>query len=119
MSIRPTFGTPRPAPRPAAQPQPARLTPPPAAKATVATATKPPHVDPSALEDGLLRSWVAQRRLLIVHLLDGAEIGCRLDAFDRYGLLVRVDGSDSPVLLFKHACVLVECAGPTTNGEAG
>jgi host factor-I protein len=70
---------------------------------------------PSA-QDAFLNQVRRERAALAIRLLDGAELRCRVKAFDRFSLVVEVGGVEQ--LVFKHAIATVARAAGTSLHEA-
>ena len=70
---------------------------------------------PSA-QDAFLNHARRDRAALVVRLLDGSELRCRVKAFDRFSLVVEVGGAEQ--LVFKHAIATVMRAAGAPLHEA-
>ena len=70
---------------------------------------------PSA-QDAFLNQARRERAALAIRLLDGAELRCRIKAFDRFSLVVDVSGVEQ--LVFKHAIATVTRVAATALHEA-
>ena len=64
------------------------------------TASAPPNI-----QDAFLNYARRERLAVIVHLLDGRRLDARIKNFDRFALVVEVDGADQ--LVFKHAIATI------------
>lgn len=53
------------------------------------------------IQDAFLNSARRERLSVSVHLLDGRQFDARIKNFDRFAVIVEVDGADH--LVFKHA----------------
>ena len=70
---------------------------------------------PSA-QDAFLNQVRRERAALAIRLLDGAELRCRIKAFDRFSLVVEVSGVEQ--LVFKHAIATVARVAAAALHEA-
>jgi len=64
------------------------------------TASAPPNI-----QDAFLNYARRERLAVIVHLLDGRRLDARIKNFDRFAVVVEVDGADQ--LVFKHAIATI------------
>ena len=64
------------------------------------TASAPPNI-----QDVFLNHVRRERLAVIVHLLDGREFVGRIKNFDRFAVVLEVDGADQ--LVFKHAIATI------------
>ena len=68
----------------------------------MAQATEPrsPSAQPN-IQDAFLNYARRDRLSVVIHLLDGRQLDGRIKNFDRFAVIVEVEGSDQ--LVFKHA----------------
>jgi host factor-I protein len=64
------------------------------------TASAPPNI-----QDAFLNYARRERLAVTVHLLDGRRLDARIKNFDRFAVVVEVDGADQ--LVFKHAIATI------------
>jgi len=67
----------------------------------------------NSLQDVFLNGARRERLKVVIRLMDGSEITCRIKRFDRFALLVEHAGTD--LMLFKHAVAYI---GPCRNPDA-
>ena len=60
------------------------------------------------MQDVFLNSARRERLAVTVHLMTGQSFDARIKGFDRYAVIVDVDGADH--LVFKHAIAFIETA---------
>ena len=72
------------------------------------TASAPPNV-----QDVFLNYARRERLSVNVHLIDGRQFDARIKNFDRFAVVVEVDGSDH--LVFKHAIVTIATERSVAN----
>ena len=65
------------------------------------TSDGPQKTAASTLQEVFLNGARRERLLVNVRLMDGSDVVGRIKSFDRFALLVELDGVD--MLLFKHA----------------
>ena len=59
-----------------------------------------------SVQDVFLNTARRDRTTVTVHLMTGGSFDARIKGFDRYAVVVDVDGADQ--LIFKHAIALIE-----------
>ena len=57
------------------------------------------------IQDVFLNYARRDRLAISIHLLDGRQFDCRIKNFDRFAVIVEVDGADQ--LVFKHAIATI------------
>ncbi len=57
------------------------------------------------IQDVFLNYARRDRLAVIIHLLDGRQFDCRIKNFDRFAVIVEVNGADQ--LVFKHAIATI------------
>ena len=67
----------------------------------------------NSLQDVFLNGARRERLKVVIRLMDGSEITCRIKRFDRFALLVEHAGT--ALMLFKHAVAYI---GPCRNPDA-
>ena len=72
------------------------------------TASAPPNV-----QDVFLNYARRERLSVNVHLIDGRQFDARIKNFDRFAVVVEVDGSDH--LVFKHAIATIAIERSVAN----
>jgi host factor-I protein len=65
------------------------------------------------IQDAFLNYARRERLSVSVHLLDGRHFDARIKNFDRFAVIVEVDGSDQ--LVFKHAIATIATARSLPN----
>ena len=60
---------------------------------------------PPNIQDAFLNYARRERLSVTVHLLDGRQLDARIKNFDRFAVVVEVDGADQ--LVFKHAIATI------------
>ena len=70
----------------------------------------------ASAQDAFLNQARRERVVLAIRLLDGAELRCRIKAFDRFSLVVDVSGVEQ--LVFKHAIATVARVATAALHEA-
>jgi host factor-I protein len=65
------------------------------------------------IQDAFLNYARRERLSVSVHLLDGRHFDARIKNFDRFAVIVEVDGSDH--LVFKHAIATIATARSLPN----
>ena len=58
------------------------------------------------IQDVFLNAARRDRLAVVMHLMDGRRLDARIKNFDRFALLVEIDGTDH--LIFKHAIATIE-----------
>jgi host factor-I protein len=61
---------------------------------------------PPNVQDAFLNIARRDRRSVTIHLMDGRQLDARIKNFDKFALIVEVDGADQ--LVFKHAIATIE-----------
>ncbi len=71
--------------------------------------TPEPSAQPS-MQDAFLNNARRERLAVSVHLIDGRHFDARIKNFDRFAVVVDIDGADH--LIFKHAIATIatECS---------
>jgi len=69
-----------------------------------------------SVQDAFLNSARRDRASVTVHLMTGVAFDARIKGFDRYAVLVDVNGTDH--LVFKHAIAFIETAAAAVNAFA-
>ena len=72
------------------------------------TASAPPNI-----QDVFFNHARRERLSVIVHLIDGRQFDARIKNFDRFAVVVEVDGSDH--LVFKHAIATIATERSVAN----
>ena len=65
------------------------------------------------IQDVFLNYARREKLAVVLHLLDGREFEARIKNFDRFAVIVEVDGSDH--LIFKHAISAIESQRTVAN----
>ena len=65
------------------------------------------------IQDVFLNFARRDRLSLTFHLMDGRQFDARIKNFDKYAVIVEVDGTDQ--LVFKHAIATIESARAIAN----
>jgi host factor-I protein len=68
--------------------------------------SRPTSSAQSNIQDVFLNSARRDRLAVAVRLMDGRQFEARIKNFDRFAVIVEVDGAD--LLLFKHAIATIE-----------
>ena len=79
----------------------------------MAQATEPRTASPFPnIQDAFLNHARREHLSVNVHLIDGRQFDARIKSFDRFAVVVEVDGADH--LVFKHAIATIatECSIP-------
>ncbi len=66
-----------------------------------------------SLQDVVLNSARRDRVAVTIHLLDGRQFEARIKNFDRFTLIVEIDGADH--LIFKHAIATIATQRSVAN----
>ena len=74
--------------------------------------SKPAHAQPN-IQDVFLNYARRDRLAVVIHLLDGRQFDGRIKNFDRFAVIVEVNGADH--MLFKHAIASIK--SPRTIGN--
>jgi host factor-I protein len=69
-----------------------------------------------SVQDAFLNGARRDRVAVTVHLMTGPSFDARIKGFDRYAVLVDVDGAEH--LVFKHAIAFIETARAAVNAFA-
>ena len=69
-----------------------------------------------SIQDPFLNHARREHLTIVIRLLDGAELRCRIKAFDRFSLVVDVSGVEQ--LVFKHAIATVARVAAAALHEA-
>jgi host factor-I protein len=67
----------------------------------------------SSIQDAFLNLARRDRLAVTMHLMDGRSFDARIKNFDKFAVIVEVDGSDQ--LVFKHAIARIETARAIAN----
>ena len=73
---------------------------------TQVTATRDASAAPANIQDVFLNIVRRDRTPVMIHLLDGRAFEARIKNFDKFAVIVEVDGADQ--LIFKHAITTIE-----------
>lgn len=65
------------------------------------------------IQDVFLNHARRERTVITIHLLDGREVQAHLKNFDRFAIVVEVDGADQ--LIFKHAISTIATGQSVAN----
>jgi len=65
------------------------------------------------IQDVFLNYARRDRLAVSIHLLDGRQFDCRIKNFDRFAVIVEVDGADH--LVFKHAIATIATQRSVAN----
>jgi len=65
------------------------------------------------IQDAFLNNARRDRVPVIIHLMDGRAFEARIKNFDKFAVIVEVDGTDQ--LVFKHAIATIETARAIAN----
>ena len=65
------------------------------------------------IQDVFLNYARRDRLAVSIHLLDGRQFDCRIKNFDRFAVIVEVDGADQ--LVFKHAIATISTQRSVAN----
>src|SRR5215207_670140 len=66
-----------------------------------------------SVQDVFLNTARRDRAAVIVHLMTGVSFDARIKGFDKYAVVVDVNGGEH--LVFKHAIAFIEAARPGVN----
>ena len=75
-------------------------------------ASRPPAAAPN-IQDVFLNHARRERVAVNIRLMDGSAFDGRIKNFDRFAVIVEVEGAD--FLVFKHAIASIRAARPMTN----
>jgi host factor-I protein len=76
------------------------------------TEQRPSSAQPN-IQDVFLNYARRDRLAVAIHLLDGRQFDCRIKNFDRFAVIVEVDGADQ--LVFKHAIATISTQRSVAN----
>lgn len=82
----------------------------------MAQATEPRSASAASLpniQDVFLNHARRERIAVTIHLLDGRELEARIKNFDRFAVIVEVDGADQ--MIFKHAISTIATGRSVAN----
>ena len=82
----------------------------------MAQVSEPRTASPAAqanIQDVFLNNARRDRLMVTVHLMDGRHFEARIKNFDKFAVIVEVDGSDQ--LVFKHAIAAIETQRAMAN----
>jgi len=80
----------------------------------MAQATEPPSASaPSNTQDVFLNHARREHLAVTIHLIDGRQLDARIKNFDRFAVVVDVDGCDH--LVFKHAIATISTEQSAAN----
>ena len=65
------------------------------------------------IQDVFLNHARRERLPVLIHLIDGRQLDARIKNFDRFAVIVEVNGTDQ--LLFKHAIATIETQRSVAN----
>ena len=65
------------------------------------------------IQDVFLNYARRDRLSVVIHLLDGRQFDGRIKNFDRFAVIVEIDGADH--MLFKHAIASIRTPRPVAN----
>jgi host factor-I protein len=65
------------------------------------------------IQDVFLNHARRERLSVTIHLMDGRQFDARIKSFDRFAVVVDVDGADQ--LIFKHAIATIESPRPVAD----
>ncbi len=72
-----------------------------------------PSSAPPNIQDAFLNFARRDRILVTIHLMGGRHLEARIKSFDKFAVVVEVDGNDQ--LIFKHAIATIETARAVAN----
>jgi host factor-I protein len=73
----------------------------------------PDRVTPPSMQDVFLNSARRDRLSVTLHLMNGQTLEARIKGFDRFAVVVDVEGADH--LVFKHAIASIETSRSVAN----
>jgi host factor-I protein len=76
------------------------------------TEPRPSSAQPN-IQDVFLNYARRERLSVVIHLIDGRQFDAHIKNFDRFAVIVEVNGSDQ--LLFKHAIATIETQRSVAN----
>jgi host factor-I protein len=65
---------------------------------------------PVNVQDVFLNHARRERQPVVVHLMDGQQLDARITSFDKFAVVVEVDGVEQ--LIFKHAIAVIAASEP-------
>jgi host factor-I protein len=65
------------------------------------------------IQDVFLNNARRERVSVTLHLMDGRQFEARIKNFDRFAVIIEVEGADH--LIFKHAIATIQTARPVAN----
>ena len=65
------------------------------------------------IQDVFLNYARRDRLSVVIHLLDGRQFDARIKNFDRFAVIVEIDGADH--MVFKHAIASIKTPRPVAN----
>jgi host factor-I protein len=68
---------------------------------------------PPNIQDAFLNFARRDRISVTIHLMDGRHLEARIKSFDKFAVVVEVDGNDQ--LIFKHAIATIETPRAVAN----
>lgn len=68
------------------------------------------------IQDVFLNSARRERVAVTIHLMGGRQLTARIKSFDRFAVVVEVEGTE--LLMFKHAIATIEAPRSVTNYRA-
>ena len=77
-----------------------------------ATEARPASAQPN-IQDVFLNNARRDRLSVVIHLLDGRQFDARIKNFDRFAVIVEVNGGDQ--LVFKHAIATISTSRSVAN----
>jgi host factor-I protein len=81
--------------------------------------TSDTRVLPPNVQDGFLNIVRRERRVVSIRLMDGTDLEGRIKHFDRFALILELDGGDQ--MVFKHAIAFIRSprhVDPLENGHS-
>ena len=75
--------------------------------------TRSPSSAQSNIQDVFLNHARRDRLSVRIHMMDGRRLDARIKNFDRFAVVVEIDGADQ--LIFKHAIATIETARSMAN----
>jgi host factor-I protein len=76
------------------------------------SSSSPPSAQPN-IQDAFLNFARRDRVAVTIHLMDGRSFAARIKNFDKFAVIVEVDGNDQ--LIFKHAISTIETPRAVAN----
>ncbi len=81
-----------------------------------ATEALTPQAAQPNIQDVFLNTARRERAAVTIHLMGGRQLTARIKSFDRFAVVVEVEGTE--LLLFKHAIATIEAPRTVTNYRA-